>query len=422
MAHLIRMPKLSDDMQEGTLIKWFKDVGEPVDEGELLVEIETDKANMEVECYYPGHIMSLDVKEGQTVPIGTVIARIAESEEEMKQAAQAPPTNEIGAEAPAEEKADTVPKAEPAEGVMLEDEDRNFRARVPQQRPHLEVVERVGEAHKATPVAKRLADEHGISLLEVEGSGPGGRIVKADVERHIVEGKPKTAVEVPGLIQPLDQKRKYIVRKMVESKSTIPHYYLGVRVAMDEALALRRQYNDTHSARITITDFIIKASANSLKTFPLANAHYESDSIKFNEFINIAVAVDTGDILLAPVVKNCESLTLTELSNTSAVLIEKARNKKLMPEDYEGGTFYISNVGNLGIEDIAPIIFPTTSAILGVGAITKTPVVDEDDQIAIRRMMKIIISADHRVLDGARAAEFLMEIKKNLESPLNLLS
>ncbi|MCH8029628.1 MAG: 2-oxo acid dehydrogenase subunit E2, partial [Candidatus Dadabacteria bacterium] len=306
--------------------------------------------------------------------------------------------------------------------VMLEDEERNFKAKVPQQRPHLEVVERFGETHKSTPVAKRLADEHGISLLEIKGSGPGGRIIKADVERHIVEGRPKTAVEVPGLVQPLDQKRKYIVRKMVESKTTTPHYYLGVRVRMDDALALRREYNDTHSTRITITDFIIKSSAISLKTYPLANAHYESDSIKFSEHINIAVAVDTGDILLAPVIKNCESMTLTELSNTSVGLIEKARIKKLMPEDYEGGTFYISNIGNLGIEEIAPIIFPATSAILGVGAITKTPVVEEDDRVVVRQMMKIIISADHRILDGARAAEFLMEIKKNLENPLNLLT
>jgi len=415
MAHLFKMPKLSDDMHEGTLVKWFKNVGDFVNEGDILVEIETDKANMEVECFYTGTILSFDVNEGDTVPIGTVIARIAETDSEVaesKEAMLSEPLQEI------KTKPQTQIHDDPGDDKQPPIIDTNIST----QRPVLEVVEQFTKTPVATPVARRMADDYGISLVEIQGTGPQGRIVKRDIEIHIKEGKPKTAVQIPGEILPLDQKRKYIIRKMVESKTTIPHYYLGVSVQMDDALKLRKDLNETHDTQITITDLIIKASANALKTYPLANAHYEEEGIKFNDNINIAVAVDTGEILLAPVIKNCESMTLTELSLKSAVLIEKARTKRLKPEDYEGGTFYISNVGGFGIEDIAPIIFPSTSAIIGVGAIKKTPVVDDNDGIVIRRLMRIIISADHRTLDGARGAEVLMEISKNLESPLNLLS
>ena len=419
MAHLIRMPKLSDDMQEGAIVEWFKRPGDSVEEGEPLFEVETDKANMEVECFYPGVLMSLDVKVGETVPIGTVIAKIAETDEEIKAAHDKKSL-------PAEEVPDkgavvtAAVKAEPAETdeTPIQETEGEEGGEEKQPSPRLEVVR---EQPRATPVAKRIAEEYGISLLEVHGSGPGGRIIKQDVEHHIREGKPKTSVAVPVTAQPLDQKRKYIVKKMLESKTTIPHYYLGVEVIMDEALRLRKQYNTAKSLKVSITDLILMASALALKRYPLANAHYEADVIQYSEQINIAVAVDTGEILLAPVVKNCESMTISELSATSRTLIDKARNKKLKPEDYEGGTFYISNIGNLGIEEIAPIIFPRTSSILGVGAIKKKPVV-EDEEIAIRSMMKIMISADHRILDGARAGEFLMEIKDGLENPLRLLS
>ncbi len=409
MPHLIKMPKLSDDMKEGTIVKWFKKPGDRIEEGEVLFEVETDKANLEVECYYPGILLSIEVPEGKSVPIGTVIAKVAESEEEYREAIESAPQE--GA-APEEVEAATPEPADEA--------DEAAAAPVAEEASVTPLFERKGEP-LSTPVARRLAEEHGISLTEVRGTGPGGRILKRDVLRHIEEGRPKTQVTVPAKRLPLDQKRKYIVRKMVESKTTIPHYYLAVDVVMDQALMLRKQYNETTGASISITDLFVKASALALETYPLVNAYFNGDEIVYNEHINIAVAVDTGDVLLAPVIKNCEEMTLTELSDTAKRLIEKARNKKLHPEDYEGGTFYISNIGNFGIDEIAPIVFPRTSAILGVGAINKTPVVEENE-VVIRNVVKITISADHRVLDGARAAEFLAELKANLERPLKLFS
>jgi pyruvate dehydrogenase E2 component (dihydrolipoamide acetyltransferase) len=407
MAKNIKMPKLSDDMQEGTVVKWFKRVGDSVEEGEILLEIETDKANMEVECFYPGILMEIKVKEGETVSIGTVIAIIGESEEEMKAARE----NKKEAVEEKDETKEIESKFSLPTSVYTEQSGKG--------ESNLKLAKR--EIPRATPVAIKIAEEHGISLLGIEGTGPEGRIVKEDIERHITEGKPKTLVEVPGKVLPLDQKRRYIVRKMIESKTTIPHYYLNVEVNVDESLKLRETYNQTKSTKISITDFIIKASANALAKYPLVNAHFEEDKIRYNEHINIAIAVDTGEILLAPVIKNCETMTISEISNLSKVVIEKARGKKLKPEDYEGGTFYISNIGGFGIDEITPIVFPSTSAILGVGAIRKKPTV-VNDQVRVGQMMKITISADHRVLDGARAAEFLMEIKRNLENPLNLLA
>ena len=386
----IVMPKLSDTMEEGKMLKWFKREGDPVEKGEKIFEVETDKADMEVEAFDSGTLAQILVEEGQTAPVGTPIARLAASGEKVE-AAPTPPVAE-GVEAP----------PPPAAGV------------------------------RASPLARRVAEELGIDLTKVKGTGPEGRITKEDVERARQEVPSAVGVGVPpgvelagrGELEELSPMRKAIAKTVIQSKRDIPHFYVTVAVDMTEAVKLKENLESSFQAagkKLTYTHLIAKAAAMNIKKFPAFNWFYRDGKVQKNKDVNIGVAVAVKDGLLIPVIKNCEKLSLEDIADQENQLVVKARSGLLAAGDLTGGTFTISNVGMLDVEHFQAIIYPPQSAILAVSSIKDKPVV-KDGQIVVAKMMNVTISVDHRILDGALAAQFLDELKKTLENPNRLVS
>ncbi len=480
MPKEIRMPKLSDTMEEGTLIAWRKRPGDPIKRGEILADIETDKADMEFESYTEGTIQTLVIEAGTTVSVGTLIAVIrlpGESEEEAatamasaeKASAPAPmpvtPAVQPGAPAAA---ASPVPSGTPAAGlpapapgprivVPIVEEDRiraTPRARrmaeeksldlselegtgpggaivvhdVEQYLKELEAHESDAEGVRATPLALRMAGEIGMDLELVKGSGPGGRITKSDLLEHIASEKKLSGEREAELFQgalQLSQKRKALIRKMVQSKAQAPHFYVSMTVQTDSLKQLRDRANQESGDKrphLTYTHFLMKAAALALERFPDANATYraEEQNIALYEAINIGLAVDVQDELVAPTVKDCQGKSIFQLAEEANALIQRARMRKLQPQDYMDGTFTISNLGMFGVDWFYAIITPPQSSILSVGGIQPRPVV-RDGQVTIGSITTLGLSVDHRVLDGVKASQFLAEIARLLENPEELV-
>lgn len=421
MAEVIRMPRMSDTMEEGNIVGWLKKEGDRVEVGDTLAEVETDKATMELDSMADGVILHIAIKEGP-VPIDGVIAIIGKEGEDwqslLAQGASAKAGNGQSAPAAVAPVASEVPAAAPVAEVPGSSDDDDKRL-------------------KASPLARSIAREAGIDLAKVEGSGDQGRIVKRDVEAAL-EGKqsspaPAPAKEAPSVApfihagaegqfedKPVSQMRKTIARRLSESKFTAPHFYLTVEMNMENAIKTRERINEIAPVKISFNDIVIKAVAAALRQHPAINSSWLGDKIRINRDINIGVAVAVEDGLLVPVIRHADIKTLSQINTEVKALAGKAKERKLQPDEMTGNTFTISNLGMFGIEEFTAIINPPDACILAVGGIIEKPVV-KDGQIVAGNMMKVTLSCDHRVVDGASGAQFLQTLKGILEDPIRLL-
>ncbi|MCX7608452.1 MAG: 2-oxo acid dehydrogenase subunit E2 [Anaerolineales bacterium] len=412
MAEIIKMPKLGFDMAEGTLVRWLKKEGETVTKGEVLAEIETDKATVEVEASVSGVVRKLLVDEGAVVPVNTPIAIVGAADEVIEA---------IGEKVSASNEKAVVGAQPSAPSPKLD--------RVPA--PVTEAVAPLAAGLvKASPLAKRIARERGLDLSRIQGSGPGGRIVRRDIEKLIREqfaviGEPSSVSRPPsgeGETVPLTKLRQAIARRMSEAKSSVPHFYITHEYKMDTLIALRAQINAylPESEKLSVNDFIIRAVALALREFPNLNASFAGDKVVRHGVVNIGVAVAVEGGLLTVVCKDADQKPLRQIAAEVKRMVAGAREGKVKPEDIEGSTFSISNLGMFDVENFAAIINPPEAAILAVGSARQVPVV-EDGQIQIGWRMKATISVDHRVSDGAEAAQFMQTLAKYLEEPIRLL-
>src|SRR5215218_3096132 len=438
------MPKMGDAMEEGTLLRWLKQVGDEIAVGDPLAEIETDKVSLEIEATEAGVLSKTYVDEGATVPIGTPIAAIGEESAEV--AVPARSEEAAQAEAPAE----SEPAAEP-ESVAAAASGANGRATadVPAPVPATPVSAAIGsgERLRASPLVKRLAAEHGIDLSSVTGTGPGGRIVRDDIAA-LLTGAPRVSpapdqtaapalaqapavapVATPGLstrpagvTHELSKIRRTTGRRMAESKAVAPHFYVTSEVDMAPAAALREQINaqaPDDAAKVSFNDLIIKAVALALREFPNLNASLENDQLVEHSNIDINVAVGIEGGLIAPFVPDADQKGLITIARMTKDLVGRARNGGLTPDEYQGGTFTVSNLGMFDVGEFIAIINPPQAAILAIGSIHNVPVV-EDGEIVPGKRMNITLSADHRVTDGAEVARYLQAVKRYLENPLTI--
>jgi pyruvate dehydrogenase E2 component (dihydrolipoamide acetyltransferase) len=436
MAEVIRMPRMSDTMEEGNIVAWHKNEGDKIEPGDLLAEIETDKATMDFESLWEGHLLHIAVKEG-TVPVEGVIAVIGKKGEDWKAALEGENGEEAKGEKAtsnghAKEESSSKKQEEPA---MAESSAGSGAAASDSSGSESRV--------KASPLAKSIAKEAGIDISAVSGSGDGGRIVKKDVEAFIEKKPEAPAPEAPAAApaapapppmpsfavgsddayedKPVSQMRKTIARRLSESKFTAPHFYLTMEINMDKVVDLRKQLNEVAApTKISFNDLVVKAAAVALRKHPAVNASWLGDKIRFNKQVNIGVAVAVDDGLLVPVIRHSDMKTLSQINYEVKIFAEKARNKKLQPDEMSGNTFTISNLGMFGIEEFTGIINPPDACIMAVGAIIEKPVV-KDGQIVPANIMKVTLSCDHRVVDGATGSEFLQTFKAILEEPVRLL-
>jgi pyruvate dehydrogenase E2 component (dihydrolipoamide acetyltransferase) len=409
----VTMPKLSDTMLEGTLVKWHKKKGDKVEVGDILAEVETDKATMEMESFEEGILSELYVDEGAVIKVGDQIALILGDGESAESTAQTETEKKTPAKAPAP--AAKTPAA-PAP-----------RAAAPAANNRV----------KASPLARKIAASRGVNLSSMAGSGPAGRIVRKDVENAPSGGALGAVISAAPAIRaargiageeksiPLTGMRKTIAERLLASKTQIPHFYLSVSMDGGPLMALRKELNvmaeKSGGQKLTVNDFILLAAARAAAEVPKTNAAYDGDSIVEYADVNLAVAVAVEDGLITPVIKKASTLTLREISAQMKELAVKARGKKLTPAEYQGGTITLSSLGAYGIDDFLPIINPPQSFILGVGAITKQPVVNERDEIVVGHRLVISASGDHRVVDGAVAAEYMNALRRFVEKPALLL-
>jgi pyruvate dehydrogenase E2 component (dihydrolipoamide acetyltransferase) len=427
MAIVIDMPKLSDTMQEGVIAKWNVKEGDKVSSGDVIAEVETDKATMDVEVFDAGTVLKILAKEGDAVPLGGIMAIIGKPGEDI--------SGLLGGKGGAAKKADS-PKEEPKPEAKESAAESNGKLEKSFD-PILGDLESKSapatsdDRVKASPLARKMAEEQGLDLGKIKGSGPEGRIVKIDVMS--AESAPaKVAAPVPATKAPvlmasaqdedirISQMRKTIARRLAESKFTSPHFYETIDIDMKQSIAAREQLNAISDVKISFNDFVVKACAVALRRHPKVNTSWLEDVIRINGSVNIAVAVAVEDGLLTPVIRNADQKGLRQISAETKDLATRARDKKLQPEEWEGSTFTISNLGMYGIEEFTAIINPPNAAILAVGAIRDVPVV-ENGQVVPGKRMKVTLSSDHRVVDGATVAEFLSTLRHLLENPSSML-
>jgi len=394
MASRVVMPKLTDTMEEGVLLAWKKREGDTVQAGEALAEIETDKAVMDLEAFASGILRKILVQEGATVMSGTLIGVIGEADEDITSALTdritATPTVGGGA------KTSAPPAAGPAPAPSRSQEG----TRVP-----------------ASPRAKALAAERGINLSTVSGTGPGGRIVEEDV----VKAQEPPQILPTGTDQPLSQMRKAIARATAQSKAPVPHFYLTSEIDMAQAERFRDQFKQNRITHPSVTDLLIKAVALALTRHPEINVSFTGQAIRRHAHIDIGIAVGIEDGLITPVIRNCGAKSLDSISTESRTLIERARNKRLQPQEYADATFSISNLGMFDVENFIAVLIPPQAASIAVGSIRDAAIV-KDGTVKVGRRMKVTLSCDHRALDGVQGAGFLKELKRILEHPSELLS
>lgn len=429
MAAYVTMPKLSDTMSEGTLVKWLKKEGDAVSMDEEIAEVETDKATMAMPSFDEGIIHKIYVQEGQSAPLGATLALILEEGEEPPADADNPPTVEA---APAEE---TAAEDAPAGEVAAPATPATPAAAAPATAPasaSTPAPSTGGKRVKASPMARKLATELGVDLTRVRGSGPGGRIVKEDVEFAPVGGGGSNLGLLPstdGLTDenvPLTGMRRVIAQRLLESKTTVPHFYLNIEVDTEPLMELRTKVNEASLAnggpKYTVNDFVMRATVLATVAVPEVNASFMGDSIQHYSDVNLSIAVAIDDGLVTPVINGAQNKSILELSDEIKELAGRARDKKLTPEEMQGGTITISNLGAYGVGNFDAIINPPQSAILSIGTISKQPVVNADNQIVPGQRMWIGMSCDHRVIDGAVGATFLAKLKNFLENPFLLIS
>ena len=414
MAEIVTMPKLSDTMTDGVVAEWHKKVGDQVESGDLLAEIETDKATMEFESFYDGVLLHIGIEKGGSAEVDALLCIIGEKGEDVE--ALITEANKGVSSAVSAEPAPTpTPTPSP----------------VSAQIPGPVTTEATSFSNgrwKASPLARKMAEDKGINLEAVAGSGDGGRIIKRDIENY----NPAMAVSAASRVtaasvgevrfteEPVSQMRKTIARRLAESKFTAPHFYLTLSIDMDNAVAARKQANTREDVRISFNDLVIKAAAIALKKHPAVNAAWMEDKIRYNEHVNIGVAVAVEEGLLVPVVRFADTKPLTQINAEVREYAGKAKSKKLQPQDWEGNTFTISNLGMFGIDEFTAIINPPDACILAVGGINQVPVV-KNGEVVPGNVMKVTLSCDHRVVDGATGAAFLQDFKAMLENPIMML-
>ena len=404
MAEIVRMPRLSDTMTEGTVAKWHKKVGDAISEGDLLAEIETDKATMEFESFQEGVLLHIGVEESATAPVDCILAILGEKGEDVKALI----------EADAKPVVEEVKEQKPATAPVME-----AKVEAPVPTPTLATKSTDGRI-KASPLAKRLAEEKGVDITKIAGSGDGGRVVKRDIDNYQAPAASSVAYEERYTEEPVSQMRKVIARRLAESKFTAPHFYLSISIDMDNAIAARKAINALPDTKVSFNDIIVKASAMALREHPTVNSSWRGDVIRRNQHVNVGVAVAVEDGLLVPVVRYTDTKSLSEISAEVKGFAQGAKDKKLQPADWEGSTFTISNLGMFGIEEFTAIINTPDACILAVGGIQQVPVV-KDGQVVPGNIMKLSLSCDHRVVDGASGAAFLNTLKTYLENPVTML-
>ena len=430
------MPSLGFDMTEGKVARWLKQEGDRIEKGQVIAEIETEKATVEIEATVSGILRKIAVQAGETVAVGTVIGIIAGEDERLAEAQKARAPSPPPAPSPGEEgRQKPGERRQEAGERRQESEDRRQKAGERREEP-VETREEPEEAEegpperriKASPVARKKAEEAGIDLARIAGSGPGGRIMERDVQAAVEAGpspeKPAAEAEPPeGEAVPLNRMRRAIARRMAESKANAPHFYVTVEVNMDEALKIRNQLSELapDAEKISVNDLIVAAAARALKRFPNLNASYRDGSLLKRSRINIGIAVALEDGLIPPVLRDADRKTLQEIAAESKALGERARAGRLRSDDLGSGTFTISNLGMFDVDEFIAIINPPEAAILAVGAVTQRPVA-ADGEVRIAAVMKATLSVDHRVADGAEAGRFMQALKKLLENPLHLVA
>jgi pyruvate dehydrogenase E2 component (dihydrolipoamide acetyltransferase) len=418
MAEAIRMPLLSDTMKEGVIAEWHKKVGDTVKADDVIAEVETDKATMEVMPYVAGTLLYIGVEKGKGVPVNGIMAVIGKPGEDFSDIIGAAPAATAPAAAPTPVAA--TPVAVPA----------------PVSAPVAPAPAEVADVHadgrvKASPLAKRLAEDKGVDIHAIKGSGDGGRIVKRDIDGYVPVAVPVAAVPSFAAAPvaageaytdvPLTQMRRIIAQRLSESMFSAPHFYLRITVNMDNAMAARKAVNDFSGTKVSFNDFIIKACAMALRKHPAVNSSWMGDFIRTNHHINIGTAVAVDEGLIVPVVRHADQKSLVQIAGEASSLIDKARTKKIQPHEFTGNTFTISNLGMMDIDEFTAIINPPDACILAVGKIAPTAVA-EGNAVVIRQQLKLTLSCDHRVVDGAKGAAFLQTLKAHLENPITMLA
>ncbi|MBX7050910.1 MAG: pyruvate dehydrogenase complex dihydrolipoamide acetyltransferase [Flavobacteriales bacterium] len=419
MAEIVRMPKLSDTMTEGTVASWNKKVGDKVKSGEVLAEIETDKATMEFESFQDGVLLYIGVEKGKTAKVDSILAILGKEGEDVtamiaSESAGAP----IAAVSAAAPVAVSASVSAPTSAPVV--------ASAPVAAP---ITHESNGRLKASPLAKKLASEKGIDISHVAGSGDGGRIIRRDVENFSPASASSKSTVVPVFApsgtesfteENISQMRKTIARRLAESKFTAPHFYLTMEINMDNAMAARKSINDSGDVKISFNDMVVKAVAMSLLKHPKVNSSWRGETIRYNQHVHIGVAVAVDEGLLVPVVRFANEKGLAQIGAEVKSFAEKAKTKKLQPSDWEGNTFTISNLGMFGIDEFTAIINPPDSCILAVGGIKAVPVV-KNGAVVPGNVMKVTLSCDHRAVDGATGAAFLQTLKSYLENPVMML-
>ncbi len=444
MATQVIMPKLSPTMEEGQLSRWLKKEGDKVSMGEPLAEIDTDKATMEMQALANGVLRKILIKEGESAPLGQLIAIIGEPDEDISGIAEA---------AAAQEPAQAQPKQAEPEPAPAKEQPAASAAAAIDSRPRREDAQPGGNGSRVaasatgrlivSPLAARMAAEAGLDLRSLSGTGPGGRIVKRDIEAAMsqsqaaapapseISARRLRAVEAPSPQpvsgastyhdEPASEIRRTIARRLVTSLGPVPHFFLTIDVEMDRAVDIRRRINELDpDLKISINDVIIKITAAALMEHPQVNASFQDKHIRYYDHADVGVAVAIDEGLITPVVRSAEQKSLSEIAREVRDMAERARQRKLRPEEYTGASFSISNLGMFGIDEFTAVINPPEGGILAIGSVTPRPVV-RDGEIVVRQMMRVTMSCDHRVIDGATGAKFLQTLKKILENPLYLL-
>ncbi|MBT4826874.1 MAG: biotin/lipoyl-binding protein [Flavobacteriaceae bacterium] len=419
-VEVISMPRLSDTMEEGTVAKWNKKVGDPVNEGDILAEIETDKATMEFESFYSGTLLYIGLEEGQSAAVDSVLAAIGKegTDPEAVKAAIA------SSAAPAVQAEEEEPKAEVAAPAVAEQKQIPKPAVVVTQ-PTVVTNNNHNGRLVASPLAKKLAEEKGVPLQQVKGSGDGGRIIKRDIENFKGSAAGYAMASGPTGVESVTElanssMRKVIAKRLSASKFSAPHYYLGVELNMDNAIAFRQQFNTLPDTKISFNDIVLKAVALALKEHPQVNSQWFDDKVVQNHHVHLGVAVAVEDGLVVPVLKFTDEMDLRQIGVSVKDYALRARDKKLAPAEMDGSTFTVSNLGMFGIQEFTSIINQPNSAILSVGAIEKKPIV-KDDAIVVGNTMKLTLACDHRTVDGATGAQFLQSLRLYIENPIRLL-
>ena len=442
------MPKAGDAMTEGKVVRWYKQPGDAVKRGEPVAEIETDKVNLDLEAEDDGTLGAHQAGEGDMVPVGNVLAKILApgEKDEAPAKAEEKPAPEKAPEKAAPESGDAPQRRSTDRKDSIKHTTGEYHEAIEQKGPRRDrsaadtanaapVPSESGNRKRSSPLARRMAHEMGVSLDDVQGSGPRGRIVAADVKNvgrtapgaatasieGRTEARPTSAPTLETKIIPLSAMRRTIAKRLAESTGPIPHFYLTADYDVTNLVSIRQQMVDMTGAKVSLNDFIIRAIALALRHHPNVNASWGEDAITQHGEVHVGVAVATQDGLITPVIRNADQKSVQDIATEVRALAEKAKNRKLKPEEYQSSTFTISNLGAWGIEEFTAIINPPNAAILAIGAAEARPVADANRQVVVRDRMKVTLSCDHRIIDGASGAEFLKTLRQYLEQPLRLV-